>query len=174
MFADPVKNLKFLGLQDNMIVADLGCGTGYYTIALSHLVKKGKVYAVDVQKDFLSGISRTLHDAKISNVECIWGDIEKMGGTKLADSVIDGAVVSNVFCQAKDRAELLKEIKRILKPTGKVLLIEIGEDSLVVAKAHNVWVSKAMIRSLFESEGFVEEREVDAGEHHYGMIWRKQ
>ena len=52
MFADPIKNLKQLGLREDMIVADLGAGTGYYSIAASSLVPKGKVYAIEVIKEY--------------------------------------------------------------------------------------------------------------------------
>ena len=53
MFTDPVKNLKAFGLREDSIVADLGAGTGYYSVAAGALVPRGKVYAVELQKDFL-------------------------------------------------------------------------------------------------------------------------
>ena len=80
MFTDPVKNLKTLGLRETDIVADLGAGTGFYAIAAGHLVPKGKVYAVEVQKDFLTKIKHKIHEAHLQNVHAIWGDIEKSVG----------------------------------------------------------------------------------------------
>ena len=53
MFSDPLKNLKVLGLREDNIVADLGAGTGFYSILASHLVPRGKVYAVEVQRDLI-------------------------------------------------------------------------------------------------------------------------
>ena len=53
MFSDPIKNLKMLGLKENDIVVDLGAGTGFYSVAAGTLVSRGKVYAVELQKDFL-------------------------------------------------------------------------------------------------------------------------
>ena len=89
MFTDPVKNLKFLGLKENAIVADLGAGTGFYSLAAGHIVTKGKVYAVEIVKDFLATIKNKVKEAHLNNVEIIWGDIEKIDGTKIRDGVVD-------------------------------------------------------------------------------------
>ncbi|MCX6747961.1 MAG: class I SAM-dependent methyltransferase [Candidatus Nomurabacteria bacterium] len=174
MFTDPVKNLKLLGLEETMIVADLGAGTGYYSIPAAKIVKNGKVYAIEVQKDFLKTIINKAHDAKLENLECIWGDVEKIGGTKIGDSIVDAAIVSNVFCLIEDKDKLLQEAKRILKNKGRVLIVEINEDSALVAKSKSICISKNNIRTLFEKEGFIHDKDIDAGHHHYGMIFIKQ
>ncbi|MDQ3075713.1 MAG: class I SAM-dependent methyltransferase [bacterium] len=174
MFTDPVKNLKFLGLEENMIVADLGAGTGYYAIPAAQIVKKGKVYAIEVQKDFLKTIINKSHESKLENLECIWGDVEKIGGTKIGDSIVDAVVISNVFCFVEDKEGFLKEAKRILKIRGKLLLVELEEGSAIVAKSQNICISQNKIRSLLEKEGFVHDRDIDTGDHHYGMIFRKE
>jgi len=173
MFTDPVKNLRLLGLKEDMIVADLGAGTGFYSIPAAQIVKEGKVYAIEVQKDFLQTISRKSHEAKLSNLECIWGNVEKIGGTKIGDGVVDAVIISNVFCQIEDRENFLKEAKRILKQNGKVLLIEMEENSVMLAQSHNICVSKTKLRELFEKEGFVYDKDIDTGDHHYGIIFRK-
>jgi precorrin-6B methylase 2 len=85
MFTDPLKNLKALGLREDNIVADLGAGTGYYTLAAGAIVSRGKVYAIEVQKDFLETIKGKAEEAHLNNVEIIWGNVEKIGGTKIGD-----------------------------------------------------------------------------------------
>src|SRR5947209_1715253 len=110
MFTDPVKNLKAFGLREDNIVADLGAGTGYYTLALASLVPNGKVYAVEINKDFLGTIKSKISEARLSNVEIIWGDIERPGGSKLGKSVVDAVVASNILFQVEDRIGFIKEI----------------------------------------------------------------
>jgi ubiquinone/menaquinone biosynthesis C-methylase UbiE len=170
MFTDPLKNLKALGLREDNIVADLGAGTGYYSIILGTLVPRGKVYAVELQKDFLETINNKVKKAHLENVEIIWGNIEKIGGTKIKDGIVDAVVVSNVLFQIEDKGNFIEEVKRILKPKGKVLLIDWSVPSVVGA---TIIVSKDKARSMFEAKGFVVDREIDAGDHHYGMILRK-
>ncbi len=169
MFSDPVKNLKTLGLKDSDIVADLGAGTGFYSVAAGKIVSRGKVYAVEVQKDFIATIKHKAKEAGVSNIECFWGNVEKLGGTKLADGVADVVIASNILFQVEDRDLFISEAKRILKRGGRVLLIDWSDASFGIMNM----VPKAQAREMFEHKGFVFDREIDAGAHHYGMILNK-
>mgnify|MGYP003392948717 CR=1 FL=1 len=171
MFADPVKNLKALGLREDDIVADLGAGTGFYTLGAGHLVRKGKVYAVEVEKDFLAKINSKIKEAHLHNVEIIWGNVEKLGGTKIKDGLVDIAIASNILFQVEHKENFISEIKRILKKGGRVLLVDWADHSKIMG-AHRV-VPKAKARELFESKSFIFEREINTGLHHYGMIFKK-
>lgn len=170
MFTDPLKNLRTLGLREDNIVADLGAGTGYYSIALGFLVPRGKVYAVELQKDFLDTIKNKIKEAHLGNIEVIWGNVEKMGGTKIADHVVDLVLLSNILFQVEDRNNLILEASRILRPRGRVLLIDWSDPAIV--GVGNV-ISKTKALEMFEEKGFFLEQEIDAGSHHYGMILRK-
>lgn len=173
MFSDPTKNLKALGLKENMIVADLGAGTGFYSVALSRMVPQGKVYAVEVVKDFLITIQNKIKHDHLHNIETIWGNIEKLGGTKIADSVVDAVVASNILFQVEDKGNFILEIKRILKPSGKVLLIDWSPLSSINPPHKEALISKNKAREMFEKNGFVYKEDIDTGAHHYGMILEK-
>ena len=170
MFTDPLKNLKTLGLREDNVVADLGAGTGHYSVILGSFVPKGKVYAVEVQKDYLETIKNKVKEAHLGNVEIIWGNIEKIGGTKIADAKVDVVVASNILFQVENKENFLLEIKRILKPQGRVFLIDWSDPSVI--GLHNM-ISKGKAKEIFEQNDFAIEQEIDAGSHHYGMIFRK-
>lgn len=171
MFTDPVKNLKAFGLREDNIVADLGAGTGYYTLALGPIVSRGKVYAVEITKDFLTTIKSKIDEAHLSNIEILWGNVEKKGGTQIGDSIVDACIASNILFQVEDKTNFIEEIKRILKPMGRVMVIDwsvdSGDSSLINPKGA---LSKEKALEMFQSKGFVLEREIDAGAHHYGII----
>jgi len=171
MFSDPVKNVRALGLGETNIVADLGAGTGFYSVAAGHIVRLGKVYAIEVQKDYLAKIRHKVAEARLKNVEAVWGNVEKLGGTKLRDNLADAVIASNILFQIEDKDKFIEEIKRILKPGGKVLLI----DWSIPVHGGRVeqMIPKNQAREMFEKKGFTLEREIDAGTHHYGMILRK-
>jgi len=152
MFADPIKILNQFDLKENMIVADLGAGTGFYSIALAHLVPDGKVYAIEIQKDFLQTLKNKIKDAHLNNIDCLLGDIEVKEGTNLKDSILDAAVVSNVFFQVENQVSFIKEIKRILKKTGKVLVIDWSDTSEIGSTFKKI-IPKQKMQENFEKEG---------------------
>lgn len=170
MFTDPVKNLKAFGLKENDIVADLGAGTGFYSVAAGKMVPRGKVYAVEISKDYLATIKHKATDARLHNIEIILGDVEKRGGTKIKDNIVDAVICSNILFQLADKESFVGEVKRILKPKGRVLLIDWSSSPVVNPQMS---ISKNKAREIFEVKGFVYEGEINAGAHHYGMIFIK-
>ena len=172
MFSDPIKNLKAFEIRETDVVADLGAGTGYYSIPSAQMANKGKVYAVELARDFLQTISNKVKEAKLDNIECLWGDVEKTGGSKLRDMSIDKAIVSNVLFQIENKESFIEEINRILKKHGEVLVIDWAEESPMAHKS--LVIAEDKMKRMFEQKGFKQEREIDAGEHHYGMIFIKE
>jgi ubiquinone/menaquinone biosynthesis C-methylase UbiE len=176
MFTDPVKNLKQFGLRDDMIVADLGAGTGFYALAAAKIAERGKVYAIEIVKDYLATIKNKAHESYLKNLECFWGDVEKIGGTKIKDGIVDAVIVSNIFFQIEDKENFINEIKRISKIGGKVLLIDwtnLPKQNGDFPQLHpnkKESLTKEKVLELFQKKGFAHERDLEMGEHHYGMI----
>ncbi len=171
VFSDPVSNLAKLSLTEGMKVADLGAGSGFYSFeAAKRIGASGRVYSIDVQKNLLERLRSVGKTQGLTNIEVIWGDMERVGGTKLKDGSVDRAVSSNVLFQVSKRDEYALEVKRILKPGGKLLLIdwselsEIGPKNIVTAKEAQV---------LFEKNGFKLDQSFSAGAHHYGLIFSR-
>ncbi len=173
MFADPEKILKQLGLHENMIVADLGAGTGFYSIPAAVMVPNGKVYAIEVQKDFLTTIQNKAADAHINNIFPLWGNIEKIGGTKIGDRIVDAVIASNILFQVENKDKFIEEAKRILKPDGRILLVDWSDGSSAIGPNLQSFIPKNKAREMFEKKGFVWERDINAGVHHYGMILKR-
>lgn len=171
MFTDPQNNLRQFGISSGMKVADFGAGSGFYSIEAGMLVGAvGKILAVDVQKELLERLKNQAISQKVRNIEIIWGDIERIGGTKIKDGFCDRVIFSNVLFQLEHKADACLEAKRILKPGGKVLVVDwsIGAPT---GPANFVQKQDAII--LFERSGFVFDKEILAGDHHYGLIFKK-
>lgn len=173
MFIDPIKNLKAFDLRENMIVADLGAGSGFYTIPAAKMVPMGKVYAIEIQQDFLKTIKNKTVESHLNNIEYLLGDVEKIGGTKIKDKIVDAIIASNILFQVEDKEKFIEEAKRILKPEGKLLLIDWSDSSFAVGASFDKIVPKNIAREMFEKRGFVWQRDIDAGAHHYGIILMK-
>jgi ubiquinone/menaquinone biosynthesis C-methylase UbiE len=174
MFADPKKNIEQFGLEPGQKVADLGSGSGFYSLAAAEVLRgSGAVYAVDVQQDLLTTLSNAARAEKLGVIQTIWGDIEKTGGTKLADKSVDAAIVSNVLFQAESKEGLLKEAFRILKPRGRLLLIDWSDSFGGMGPHPESVVNREAAEKLLSETGFQYEREISAGEHHYGLIYKR-
>lgn len=173
-FVDPEKNVALFGIKGGEHIADFGAGSGAYAFALSRCVgPRGMVYAVDIQKELLTKIKNEGNRLGLENIQVIWGDVEKTGGTKLGDASLDGVLLSNIAYQVSDKNELVNEAKRVLKNDGKVFLIEwSGSHGGLGPKPESV-VDKNEITKLFNKAGFAREREIDAGSYHYGLIFSK-
>jgi ubiquinone/menaquinone biosynthesis C-methylase UbiE len=175
MFSDPEQNIKQCGLKAGDMVADMGAGSGFYSMAAARAVApNGKVYALEVQKDLLGRIKAEAEKEHVTNIEVVWSNIEKLGGTKIRDHSIDFAIVSNVLFQVEDKNLFALEVKRILNPmTGRILVIDWSESFGGMGPHPDAVFTKARALELFSPQGFVLDRDIDTGAHHYGVILKK-
>ncbi len=171
MFSDPAANVAKLGVNDGMRVVDLGAGSGFYSFEAARRVGgSGRVYAVDVQKVLLERLRATGAANGLRNIEVVWGNAEKIGGTKLREGIADRVIASNILFQIEKPDEFILEIKRLLKPGGKVLVIDWSEVSALSPK--NL-VTSLKAQTLFEKSGFKLDQSFNAGDHHYGLVFIK-
>ena len=173
-FSNPSQNIEQIDLQSGASVADLGTGSGFYALAAAKAVgDKGKVYAIDVQKELLEKLKREAIQRRIHNINVIWGNVEKVGGTKIRDGAVDFVIAANLLFQIEHKMDFMAEIRRILKPKGKLLLIDWQDSFGGLGPTSGHVVRENDGRALFESAGFVFEKPIRAGAHHWGVIFRK-
>jgi len=172
MFTKPEQNILHLGLQEGMRVADFGAGTGFYSRAVSARVgNSGKVYAIEVQKDLVKKLENEVKLWGVSNIKCIWGDVETYGGTKISDHSMDVVIVSNILFQVEDKLGLIDEVKRVLKRGGKVLLVDWIKPLGGLSPEPKHLISQNLARELFEKRGFKFLEELSTSVHYYGIIF---
>ncbi len=171
-FVDPQAMVREMGLRPGMKVGDFGAGSGHYTLAAAKRVgSEGRVYALDVQEDVLKHIRARADEQNIHTIETIWGDFEKMYGTKLRDRVLDAAILSNVLFQLDNPHAAIGEIARTLKKGGILLVVDwTGSHGGLGPSADKV-IPAQEAEALFTSLGFQKVKSFDAGSHHYAMIF---
>lgn len=174
MFSDPKKNLDQFDIMPTMSVGDFGSGAGFYSVPLAKMVgDKGRVYAIDIQKELLLKIKNDARKAHLFNIEIIWADFEEPLGLRLKDSVLDRGVISNTLFQIEHKSGFIKEVKRVLRPTGKILVIDWLDPFGGIGPERKKILPKDECLKLFKDEGFALEREINAGAHHYGFVFKK-
>ena len=176
MFVSPDNIIEMLGVGPSMTVADFGSGSGHYVIpAAKRVGKSGKVYAIDILQDMLGFTRSQAQMENLTNIETIWTDLETPDATRLKENSLDLIIMSNILFQSENKEQVVREAGRILKPGGRVVIIEwdIENQPANFGPPMEARVSPQTTKTLFEKMGFVFEKEFNPGDHHYGLIYRK-
>lgn len=171
-FADPQGNVLQMGLREGTKVADLGAGSGHYALAAAGVVGgAGTVYAVDVQEDVLTCLANKAKERGLTNIETLWGDIESVGGTTLPDTSMDAVILSNTLFQLDKKEAAVAEIKRILRPGGKFLIVDWAGSYEGLGPASEQVVPEHDAETLFITRGFHKVKDFRGGAHHYSLLF---
>lgn len=161
-------------LHEGDKVADFGAGSGFFLKILSQLVgDSGRVYACEIQKNLVEKIGDVVQTQRLENVDSVWCDFEAVGGSRLPDDELDAAILVNTLFQIEGRPAALTEMARVLRSGGKLLVIDWTETVVGLGPNQDHLITAEDCTALCESHGFVLERDFPAGEHHYGLAFRK-
>ncbi|MEX0917794.1 MAG: methyltransferase domain-containing protein [Candidatus Paceibacterota bacterium] len=173
-FVIPEVVVTHFHLRKGEVVADFGAGTGFFLPSLSRLVgTDGKVYACEIQRTLTESIGQLLRSKNIGNVQVLWCDIEAPAGTKLRDGALDAGVVVNSLFQMEQKDAAFVEMVRTLRRGGKLFVIDWSESFGGLGPHPEQVITADAVKSLAESHGLLFERSFDAGDHHYGLAFRK-
>lgn len=173
-FAHPPRNVAALGVQPGMRVADFGSGSGAYVLAIAkELSNSGHVYAIDIQKDLLRRTKNEADKLGYKNVEVLWGDLEAENGSKIAHNTVELVLISNLLFQVEDKLQVMAEAKRIVRPNGRVAVIDWSDSYGGMGPTKEDVVPKSDVLTLARSVELTFIEEFDAGAHHFGLVFRK-
>jgi ubiquinone/menaquinone biosynthesis C-methylase UbiE len=144
---NPRKLLELLKLKDGEVVADIGAGSGYYTFRMARLVgPKGKVLAVDIQKEMLDIIRDRMKKEDLTNVEPVLGE---EADPKLKDGSVDTILLVDVYHEFAFPYEMTEKMVRALKPGGRLVFVEFRlEDDRVPIKLVHKMTEKQVIKEM--------------------------
>lgn len=161
-------------LGEDWHVADFGAGSGAYALAAARAVgPDGKVYAIDVKKEVLARLKKEATERRLYNVEVLRGDVGKLGGSGLRDGAVDAVIISNILFQIEDKQVFAREVGRVLKKGGKVLIVDWSQSFGGIGPEAGAVFREDAARELFTGAGFSFERSIDAGAYHYGLVFKK-
>ena len=173
-FVDPVAVVKQLKISKESVVADFGCGAGYFSIPLAEEVgKEGTIYSLDVLPQALESVESRAKVAGATSIITRRVNLEKNEGSKLDKNSIDWVIIKDILFQNSGKDTILKEAYRLLKPQGKAFIMEWNDKNFSVGPDAKLRVSRDVLLKLVGKHKFSVEREIDTGDFHYAMVVKK-
>lgn len=161
-------------LREGDKVADFGTGRGFFVKPLCDAVTaEGEVFFCEIQKDLIEFVDEQIRLTGNNHAKTVWCDIEETDGIPVPSGTLDAGIVVNTLYQFEDRAAAVTEMLRTIRSGGKLLVIDWTDTVPGLGPTLDRIISKADCVNLLESHGCVLDREFPAGEHHYGLAFRK-
>jgi SAM-dependent methyltransferase len=163
--------IQRLPLSPDDSVADIGAGTGYFSIPIARRVPEGRVFAVDIQQEMLDIIEARKREGAPENIETILGSITDPG---LPDAGVDLILIVDAYHEFSHPYEMGLAMAKALKPGGKLVLIEYrAEDPSVPIKRLHKMSEEQAIKEM-NALGLVHERTEDFLPQQHFLVFTKQ
>ncbi|MCG8514606.1 MAG: methyltransferase domain-containing protein [Halanaerobiales bacterium] len=155
-----------LNLKDGDFFLDLGCGPGDYTIQVAKIVgDSGLVYALDIWKEIIDNLIAEVDSYGLKNIEAMIADITC--SLPLKDDCIDlcfmATVLHSLNLNEDVKNTLFKEIHRVLKPRGRLAIIEIKKEDTPFGPPKHLRFSPEELEDLLNEYGFEKNILIDLG-----------
>ncbi|PVX23175.1 MAG: hypothetical protein CW691_11350 [Candidatus Bathyarchaeum sp.] len=161
------KIIGLLELKPFYVVADLGCGSGYFSVPISRIVKK--VYGIDVQQEMLEFLEQKIQKQKILNIETLHSKDTEI---PLKDESVDMLLSINTLHEFRDKNTIIHEIHRVLKPKGQAAIVDFKKEDTAIGPPVSIRVSKEQASRLFEKQGMTVLKSHDLN-YHYLIVFGK-
>jgi len=174
-FTKPDSNVAQLELSGTEHIAVFGSGAGGHSFAALRAMKgNGKVVALDPRQDMLDRVASDAQKMTISGLSTKVANFEMPGGTGLFNNSQDVVIIPNTLFSSSNKQAVLNEAFRVVKPEGKLLIVEWRESYGGMGPQPEYVVSEEDAKQYAEKAGFVLEKSFMAGAQHYGLVYKKQ
>ena len=151
-YQKPDQVLKALALRPGEVVADVGAGSGYFTVRFAKAVgDSGRVYAVDISPDMVRHLNRRVRAEGLRNVVTVLSDPDD---PLLPDASVDRFVIVDTWHHVEDRPGYLERMKRMLKPGGQVVHIDFQKRELPIGPPTAMKIAREDLVRQMEDAGF--------------------
>jgi ubiquinone/menaquinone biosynthesis C-methylase UbiE len=162
--------LKNLAVQPGMVIADIGAGSGYHSTLLSKMVRNGKVYAVDVEREMIAYLNERIKREGKKNIIPV---LSTEKAVSLPANSVDLMLLVDVYHEFSFPYEMALSMLEALKPGGKLVLVEFrAEDPNVPIKTIHKMSQQQAVKE-FKAAGFTFEKNTSNLPWQHCLIFRK-
>jgi SAM-dependent methyltransferase len=145
----PHEVIQALALKPDAVVADIGAGTGYFSMRLAHMVAKGRLYGVDTEPGMVKHLAERAKREGLANVTAVQA---KPGDPNLPEKA-DVILLVDVYHHVDDRKRYFRNLQQSLKPGGRVAIIDFRLDS-PVGPPKKARIEPGRVKSEMVSAGY--------------------
>ena len=164
---DPMNTLISIGLDEKAVICDIGAGSGIFTLPAAKITKN-KVFALEIDDEMLRVIGEKAKNEELANIELIKVEDEKVA---IEDNTVDFVLMVTVLHEIENKAVFLREVKRLLKNNGKVLVIEFHKRETPIGPPVPHRIEKEEVKNVMGDVGFLISEEFDLGDNYYCLIF---
>ena len=123
----PHEVISALAPKPDAVIADIGSGTGYFSMRFAHMVPRGRVYGVDTEPDMVKYLAERAKREGLKNVTAVAGAPDDPRLPEKADLII----FVDVYHHVGDRERYFRQLQKSLRPGGRIAVIDFRMDSAV-------------------------------------------
>lgn len=170
-FIKPDAIIQEIGIESGATVADFGCGGGYFSLPIAKKIgENGIVHSLDILPQSLEMIDGYAKTMGLTNIITKRVNLEKEGGSKLADNSCDWVIMKDMLFQNKDKGAIIKEACRVLKPGGRALVIEWDSKDSSIGPEKSIRILKESLMEIIQEAGMGILKEIPVSDFHYGLV----
>jgi ubiquinone/menaquinone biosynthesis C-methylase UbiE len=168
---DPTAFWRRAGLRAGQVVVDVGAGTGYFALPAARQVgRSGRVLACDISPEMVAHVATEAAKAKLGQLEALQS---QEGALPVPEGVADVVLAAFVLHEVAEPVELLLDLRRVLKPNGRLLVLDWSPDA---REPENLprrmrW-APATVRYMLDKAGFTPVAEEHPNEANYLLTAR--
>lgn len=172
-FLNPSEVVAQSGLMQGQVVADLGCGNGFYVLPAAQMVgTSGQVIAVDVMESKLAATISIAGQFGYNNIKIVQADLTKPLLDVPANSC-DMVIVGNIFHEIGRTEQFIKNVYRILKTPGRVLVVEWKKTATPFGPPLDKRIDQEKAEALIKQTGMRKIKDLNADGYHYAVLFEK-
>ncbi|MBX4187881.1 MAG: class I SAM-dependent methyltransferase [Candidatus Doudnabacteria bacterium] len=174
-FLNPKTVLFQAGLKSGEVVADLGTGSGFYSLAAAEIVGgNGQVHAADVKDSALDHLAAEARLKGMKVIRTYHCDLdEEELACKVPEGECDMVVMANIMHEVESRKNLIKHGYGMLKTGGRLLIVDWNGQPGPIGPQSEKRISEGETRKLLESSSFKFIKNIETDEYHFGMVFER-
>jgi len=164
---NPERVLSLLPLEPEQVVADIGCGPGFFTLPLARRLTEGRVVALDISEEMLETVREKAASAGVGNIEV---KASSEAGLPVHPASLDGAFLAFVLHELEQQVTFLEQVKESLRPGGWLAVLEWYRKQTEHGPPPGDRLTPKEVQALATEAGFTVTKEQALNEEHYLVL----